>query len=102
MNKFSQGDVIKVDGRKNYFLIVSNNTFISYTGMFHISPIVNDATKGPLHIEAICSDVCEGTAICEQIQLINPEKVSCKKAGRLSYDQVMNISDAIQGIFEYD
>jgi mRNA interferase MazF len=40
--------------------------------------------------------------VCEQIKLIDPGSRSCKRIDRLSYGQLMNISDALQGIFEYD
>lgn len=101
-NKYAQGDVIKIDGKKNLFLIVSNNTFIRYTGSFHICPLVTDADNGPLHIEVHTSKGFNGKAICEQLLLINPSNKSCSKCDDISYDQIMNISDAVQGIFEND
>lgn len=102
MNRFAQGDIIKIDGKRNLFLIASNNTFITYTGMFHICPVVDDAKKGPLHIEVTTTNGNSGTVICEQFQLVNPEKISCSRCDGISHDQIMNISDVMQGIFEYD
>jgi len=43
-----------------------------------------------------------GTVICEQVKIIDPNVRNCKKADRVHYDEIMNVSDALQGIFEYD
>lgn len=102
MIDFSQGDLIKIEGTKHPFLIVSSNLFIRYTGTFHICPVVSDAKQGPLHIRFTSSKGTHGIAICEQLLLVNPSNKLCNVCGHVSYDQIMNVSDAIQGIFEYD
>lgn len=36
------------------------------------------------------------------LKLIDPQARGCTGVDCVPYDQIMNISDAIQGIFEYD
>lgn len=102
VNSFLQGDIIKIEGKNHLFLIVSNNTFIKYTGAFHICPIIENVENNPLHIAVRTAKGYAGTAICEQLLLFDPSKRPCSKYDDISYDQIMNISDAIQGVFEYD
>ena len=40
--------------------------------------------------------------MAEQIKLIDPAASGCRRVDRLTYASVMDISDALQGIFEYD
>ncbi len=98
MKSFYQGDIIKIQGFKNYFLIISKNSFINKTGVFHVCPILSPCSAGPLHIPV----EKYGTVICEQVKLIDPEERSCSQKGRITYGEIMDISDAVQGMFEYD
>ena len=102
MNDFHQGDIIKINGYKNYFLIISNNAFIKATSVFHVSPIISNIQSGPLHIVINGTQKTTGTVVCEQIKLIDPDARSCVKTDNIPYNEIMNISDALQGIFEYD
>ncbi len=102
MNDFSQGDIIRIVGFRNSFLVVSKNAFIQAARMFHVCPLLSYTSEGPLHIRVTGVDGTEGFVVCEQIKLIDPGSRSCKRNDRLSYGQLMNISDALQGIFEYD
>ena len=86
----------------NSFLIVSKNAFIRAVNMFHVCPLLSGVQEGPLHIHVAGVDETEGVVICEQIKLIDPAARSCKRIDRLPYGMLMNISDALQGIFEYD
>lgn len=102
MNEFFQGDIIKIAGFKNYFIIISKNSFIKNTKVFHVCPLFEQYPSGPLHIQIEGKEQIKGTVICEQIKLIDPSVRGCHKIDRVSYEATMNISDAIQGIFEYD
>ena len=100
---FEQGDIIKInDYRKQLFVVVSKNAFIRATGMFHVCPFLKDYPDGPVHIAAVGNHGTAGTVICEQIKAIDPSTRACSKADYLSYPDIMNVSDTIQGIFEYD
>lgn len=102
MNDFAQGDIIKISGYKNKFLVVSKNAFIRATNAFHVCPMLEGCPDGPLHIRVTGKKKEEGTIICEQLKLIDPSVRNCSKIDSVSYDIIMNISDALQGIFEYD
>lgn len=103
MMDFNQGDIIKISGFKGaYFLIISKNTFIRVTGVFHVCPLANQGSEGPLHIAVTGKENTSGVAMCEQIKLIDPQKRNCTRIDRIPYEDIMNISDAIQGVFEYD
>ena len=102
MNDFSQGDIVKIVGFRSSFLVVSKNAFIRAAHMFHVCPLLSNATEGPLHIRAVGVEGTEGFVICEQIKLIDPDARGCRRIDQLSYGNLMNISDALQGIFEYD
>lgn len=99
---FSQGDIIQIYGFRQLFLIVSKNAFISATGVFHVCPLLQGIEGGPLHIEVRGIQATAGTVLCEQIKLIDPAVRKCMRKDRIAYSAMMNISDALQGIFEYD
>ena len=96
MRDICQGDVVRVGGfGKTLFVVTSKNAFIKATGYLHVCPMLADAeVKGKKNTF--------GTVICEQVKLIDPVARGINRIDRLSYDDVMNISDVIQGIFEYD
>lgn len=102
MREFSQGDVIKINGFRALFLITSKNAFIKNEKMFHVCPIVETDLINPLHISIKGKEGIVGTVICEELKLIDPEARNCSKVDRINYGMVMYISDAIQGMFEYD
>lgn len=102
MKDFLQGDIIKAAGFKNYFIIVSRNAFIKNTNAFHVCPMLENRPAGPLHIPVVGREGTKGTVICEQIKLIDPAARGCSKTDHVPYETIMNISDAVQGMFEYD
>jgi mRNA-degrading endonuclease toxin of MazEF toxin-antitoxin module len=102
MTDLFQGDIININGFKDHFLIISNNAFIRAANVFHVCPFLKDVAPGPLHIQSVGINGTSGTAICEQIKLIDPAARGCHRVDRLTYASVMDISDALQGIFEYD
>ncbi len=103
MTEFYQGDIIKITGfKRQLFVIVSKNTFIRVAGIFYVCPIIPDIPAGPVHIEVKGKNGKSGTVICEQIKAIDPNVRGCNRIDSLSYDDIMNVSDAVQGLFEYN
>lgn len=100
--QFYQGDIIKISGQSGRFLIVSKNAYIYAANLIHVCPIAKKCAEGPTHIRIEGYDGQKGFAVCNDIKLIDPEVRGCMKTDSISYDQIMNISDAIQGLFEYD
>ena len=103
MSAFYQGDIIKISGfGQKLFVIVSKNAFIKATSVFHICPMLENVPEGPLHIAVSGKNTISGVVICEQIKMIDPAARSCRRIDSLHYGDIMNISDAIQGMFDYD
>ena len=103
MTEFYQGDIIKISGfKKQLFVIVSKNAFIRATRIFHVCPMIPGIPAGPIHIEVKGKNGESGTVICEQIKAIDPKARGCNRVDLLSYENLMNVSVTVQGIFEYD
>lgn len=103
MTDFYQGDIIKIAGfAEKYFVITSKNAFIRATNVFHVCPLLQDISAGPVHISVKGTDGTIGVAICEQLKVIDPSVRACSRVDRLPYADIMEVSDTIQGIFEYD
>ena len=103
MTGLNQGDIIKISGySRRLFVVVSKNAFIRATGVFHVCPLIEGVDEGPLHIPVVGVNSQTGTVICEQMKMIDPGTRTCNRTDHLQYGDIMNISDAIQGIFEYD
>ena len=98
----SQGDIVKLQGYTNYFLVVSNNAYIRSAEMFHACLMTTWEKDGPLHIRVKGVNGTEGVVSCEQIRLIDPASRGFQHIDRLAYRDLMEVSDAIQGMFEYD
>ncbi len=94
-----QGDIIKAEGLKGLYLIVSKN-FFNMTEQAILCPIVDDASPDPLHI-MIKTDEIVGTVLCEQMRMVDLRYRGFKRIGRIPYEVVMDVTDAIQGIFDY-
>ena len=102
MKNFSQGDIVKISGYKNCFLVVSKNAFIKATNVFRVCPILQGIPEGPLHIGIVGKVKETGVVVCEQIKLIVPSTRNCGKVDSVPYHMLMNVSDVLQGIVEYD
>ena len=103
MTDLYQGDIIRISGfGSKRFVVVSKNAFIRTTGAFHVCPMLEGIPEGPLHIAVNGIRGVSGVVVCEQLKLIDPGARSCSRLDSLQYGEIMNISDAIQGVFEYD
>lgn len=101
-SKVSLGDIIKINGKNNYFVVVSNNTFNRYSSIFYVCPVVDDALMGPFHVDIKGRNGICGTIICENVLPINSASTVYRQVDNIPYMQVMEISDILQGVFEYD
>lgn len=94
-----QGDIIKLDGRKEYYLVTSKN-FFNKTEQAMLCPVVNDTFIDPLHIKIEANDV-KGIVMCEQVRLVDLRYRGFSITGRITYADKIDITDAIQSIFDY-
>ena len=99
MLKAEQGDILKVTSIQYPVLVVSKN-FFNETGMVIACPILPNATPGPLRVR------CEGTresgyVYCEQMRVIDLNTRRFSRTDSVSLQELMDIVDTIQSIFDY-
>ena len=99
MLPIEQGDILSVENIRHDVLIVSKD-FFNRTEMAIVCPITDSASPDPLHIR-ICTDETEGIVLCEQLKLLDLKIRGFKKKGHIKYSDIMNITDAVQSIFDY-
>ena len=94
-----QGDILKIEKITHPVLVVSKD-FFNTSGEIIGCPIIGDSIPGPLHIW-MATEVNEGYIHCEKLALLDLTVRGYKKVDRLPISEMINVSDAIQGIFEY-
>lgn len=99
MVMIEQGDMLRVGGI-NYPVIVVSNNFFNQSGKVIACPIVKNAIQGPLHIKLKDSSV-EGIVLCEQVKYLDLKARHFSKLTSTHYFDIMDISDAVMGMFDY-
>ena len=99
MEHLHQGDLLKIENIRHPVLVVSKDFFNS-SGAVIGCPVIKDSIAGPLHIWMSVEDN-EGYIQCEKLALLDLSVRGYKRIGRLPLAEMINISDAIQSIFEY-
>lgn len=94
-----QGDIITIEKLKGHYLIVSKN-FFNTTEQAIVCPIAKDTFLDPLHIAIDTNDV-QGIVMCEQMRIIDLRYRGYKKVSRAHYEDIIEITDTIQSIFDY-
>ena len=94
-----QGDILKVEKINRPVVVVSKDYF-NTSGEVIACPIFEDSARGPLHIFIRANEV-EGYVQCEKLALLDLRFRGYKKIDKLKLIDKMDISDAVQGIFEY-
>ena len=95
----SQGDILKIEHIKIPVLVVSKD-FFNQTFEIIGCPIYDKGEAGPLHIHVKTEDM-EGYVQCEKMSLLDLSVRGYSKIDRIDYSDIINITDAIQGIFDY-
>ena len=99
MTAIEQGDLLKVEGIQPPVIVVSNNYF-NQSGKAIVCPIMKKAVPGPLHIELKDSPV-EGFVLCEQVRYLDLSARHYVRLSQIHYYEIMDISDAVVSMFEY-
>lgn len=94
-----QGDVLKVDKIKLPVLVVSKD-FFNQTGEIIACPVYNTGRDNALHIYVQTQNM-DGYVHCEKLTLLDLNARGFVKLNSLRMNDIMNITDAIQGIFDY-
>ena len=98
MEVLHQGDILKIEKIEHPVLIVSKD-FFNTSGEIIGCPIINNSIPGPLHIW-MSTEENEGYIQCEKLALLDLSIRGYKKVDSLPIPEMINVSDAIQGIFE--
>ncbi|MDD3184402.1 MAG: type II toxin-antitoxin system PemK/MazF family toxin [Anaerostipes sp.] len=98
-NEICQGDILSVERIHTPVLVVSK-TFFNKTEQIIACPILEEASEDPLHI-TIHTKEMKGVVLCEQMKLLDLRVRGYKKSSELQINEIMNIADAIQSIFDY-
>lgn len=99
MESLQQGDILKIENIQHPVLVASKD-FFNTGGQIIGCPVIPNAKPGPLHIW-MATEHTKGYIHCEKLALLDLSIRGYKKIDRLPIHDMMNISDAIQGIFEY-
>lgn len=99
MEQLSQGDILKIERIKHPVLVVSKDYF-NTCGEVIGCPIVGNSKPGPLHIR-MATEATQGFIQCEKLALLDLTIRGFQKVDRLPLAEMINVSDAIQSIFEY-
>ena len=94
-----QGDIIKIEKIKNPVLVTSKD-FFNESGEIIGCPIFSQKSNSPLHIYMKGHEV-EGYVQCEKMALLDLNIRRFKKIESIPVTDVINITDAIQSIFDY-
>lgn len=99
MEGLHQGDILKIEKIAHPVLVASKD-FFNTSGEIIGCPIIRDSKPGPLHIRVVTENT-EGYVHCEKLALLDLLVRGYQKIDRLPLSEMINVSDAIQGIFEY-
>ncbi len=94
-----QGDILKIEHIKKPVLVVSKD-FFNQTFEIIGCPIYEKGEAGPLHIY-IKTEETTGYVQCEKMALLDLNIRGYSKIDRINYPDIINITDAVQGIFDY-
>ncbi len=99
MFSIEQGEILKVENIKYPVLVVSKN-FFNRTEQAIVCPIIQDKPDDPLHIP-FKAEKLSGTVLCEEMKLMDFRYRGFSLLDRIAYSDIINITDAIQSIFDY-
>lgn len=94
-----QGDILKIERIKSPVLVTSKD-FFNKSGEIIGCPILEGGAEGPLHIK-IETETVKGCVQCEKLALLDLTVRGFSRIDRIMMVDIINITDAIQGIFDY-
>ena len=73
--------------------------YFNQSGRAIVCPILKKTAPGPLHIQLRETEM-EGYVLCEQIRYLDPTARRFSRLSATRYFDIMDISDAVVGMFE--
>ena len=99
MEMIRQGDVIKIPGLHFHVLVLSR-LFFNQSGIVIVCPVLEKALPDALHFPITYEDR-KGIALLEQMKSLDLTSRLYRHIGTIDFEQIQDISDAAQGIFDY-
>ena len=99
MNIVQQGSLLHLSGIDQTVLVLSRE-FFNRTGMLVVCPVRKNTRKAALNIQ-ITTENFTGFAMLDQMRGIDIRARHYSTLGEIPFEQIQNISDAAQGIFDY-
>lgn len=99
MSRIEQGDILSIEMIRFPVLVVSKNIFNRSEEIIGC-PIMKKGTPDVLHIP-LAGEMMEGVVLCEQVRLLDLRTRGFKKISRIHYPMIIEITDAIQSIFDH-
>lgn len=100
MSNLNQGDILNVPSLHTPVIVVSREYF-NRTGLAFVCPLVTQTSPHALHIEIHGKKSTHGFALCEAAKAIDFTRRHYSKTDEADYADMMNLSDAMQAIFDY-
>ena len=79
---------------------MASKNFFNQSGEIIGCPMVSESGASPLHIYVEAEDQ-KGYILCEQMKMLDLRVRGYKKIDRVKIADVINVTDAIQSIFDY-
>lgn len=92
----NQGDIIKVDGIKLNMLVISRD-IINENEVCIVVPLSSNFSESVTHIK---NSFSRELLITEQLRYIDLTSRYYKKLGNLSLEEMQNVVDVVQGLFD--
>ena len=86
--------------KEEQYVLVLGREFFNQSGMSVVCPLRENAEPDALYI-GISSDEYNGTALLEHLRSLDLQARHYMKISVIPYEQIQDISDAVQGIFDY-
>lgn len=99
VSELRQGDVLKIENIRHPVLVVSKDYF-NESGQIIGCPIFTDSIESALHVY-VETDGIYGFVHCEQLAFWDVNVRGYTKIGNVGLEDKIDISDTIQGIFDY-
>ena len=92
----NQGDIIKVEGIKLNMLVISRD-IINENEVCIVVPLSSNFSESITHIK---NSFSKELLITEQLRYIDLTSRYYKKLGNLSLEEMQNVVDVVQGLFD--
>ena len=99
MTNIQQGSILNLTDTNQNVLVLSRE-FFNRTGMLIVCPVLKKTKRAALNIQ-ITADNYTGVAVLNQMRGIDIRARHFSVLGLITFEQVQNISDAVQDIFDY-